>query len=78
MSQRDDDRPWLDNDKLVPELHAGEWKYDIDVHIGPTNVVEINSPSARPIRVSVGDGMWTVELGMGGGVWLEYASIPIK
>ena len=50
-------RPWVDNDKLVPELHSGGWEYDIRVRIGTSNVVEIDKfygpLVAQPVRVSI-------------------------
>lgn len=60
-------RPWLDNDKLVPELHAGCWEYDLRVCIGTTNVVEIDKfygpLVAQPVRVSIESerNEWVVE-----------------
>jgi len=83
-------RPWIDDDKIVPELHSGGWEYDIRVCIGTTNVVEIDKfygpLVAQPVRVSVEDGSWVVERMVedneddpqpGTSSWVECARFPL-
>jgi hypothetical protein len=81
-------RPWLDNGKLVPELHSGGWEYDLRVCIGTTNVVEIDKfygpLVAQPVRVSLDGEMWVVERMVdtedpepGTSTWVEVARFPI-
>jgi hypothetical protein len=82
-------RPWVDNDKLVPELHSGGWEYDIRVRIGASNVVEIDkfygSLVAQPVRISIEGGSWVVERMIdedyvpppGTSVWVEVARFPL-
>ena len=84
-------RPWLDNAKLVPELHAGGWEYDIRVCVGTSNVVEIDKfygpLVAQPVRVSIESDMWIVERMVdededgnpypGTSTWIEVARFPI-
>ncbi len=80
-------RPWVNNDKLVPELHVGAWEYDVRVCIGTGNVVEIDKiygpRVARPVRVSVDGGMWVVERMIaedpesGTSTWVKCAQFPL-
>jgi hypothetical protein len=81
-------RPWLDNDKLVPELHAGGWGHDILVRIATDNVVEIDKfygpLVAQPVRVSVEGDSWVVERMVEGedpepgtSAWVVVARFPL-
>ena len=81
-------RPWLDNDKLVPELHAGGWEHDIRVCVATDNVVEIDKLYgplvAQPVRVSIEGESWVVErrveredLEPGASAWVVVARFPI-
>lgn len=58
-------RPWLNNDKLVPELHVGAWEYDVRVCVGTGNVVEVDKfygpLVAQPVRVSIEGESWVIE-----------------
>ena len=81
-------RPWLDNDKTVPEMHVGAWEYDVRVCIGTDNVVEIDKfygpLVAQPVRVSIEDGLWVIERMVeeedpqpGTSAWVVCARFPI-
>ena len=84
-------RPWIDHDKLVPELHPGGWEYDIRVCVGTTNVVEIDKfygpVVAQPVRVSIEPELnsWVVERKVedeedsepGTSTWVEVARFPL-
>jgi hypothetical protein len=82
-------RPWLDNDKLVPELHSGGWEYDLRVMIATDNVVEIDKLYgplvAQPVRVSIDGESWVVErmvdgedLEPGTSAWCVVARFPLS
>ena len=86
-------RPWLDNDKTIPELHVGGWEYDVRVCVGTDNVVEIDksygSLVARAVRVSIVPewGAWVVEREVdvddpnpdpGTRLWVECARFPLE
>jgi hypothetical protein len=83
---------WLDESKVVPEVHTGGWPYDIRVCIGSTNVVVIDKLYgpllARTLRVSLDtdNGVWVIERQTDVEVedddppvthWVEFARIPI-
>jgi hypothetical protein len=85
-------RPWIDNDKTIPELHVGGWKYDVRVCVGTDNVVEIDKfygpLVARAVRVSVVPELdaWVVEREVdvddsnpdpGTSAWVECARFPL-
>jgi hypothetical protein len=89
MSQNEKSgRPWLDNDKVVPEVHAGGWEYDIRVCIATDNVVEIDKRYgplvAQPVRVSIEGESWVIERMIededpepGTSTWAVVARFPI-
>jgi hypothetical protein len=81
-------RPWLDNGKLVPELHAGGWEHDVRVCIATDNVVEIDKLYgplvAQPVRVSIEGESWIVERMVeekdpepGTSAWVVVARFPL-
>ena len=81
-------RPWINNDKTVPELHVGAWEYDVRVCIGTDNVVEIDKfygpLVAQPVRVSIEGGSWVIERMVeeedpqpGTSTWVVCARFPI-
>lgn len=87
-SRSDLRRPWINNNKTVPELHLGAWEYDVRVCIGTTNVVEIykfyGPLVAQPVRVSIENGMWVIERKVeeedpepGMSSWVQVAHFPI-
>lgn len=80
-------RPWVNNDKLVPEMHVGAWEYDVRVCIGTANVVEIDKfyepLVAQPVRVSIEGEVWVVERmvsedpELGTSAWVVCARFPL-
>lgn len=82
---------WINEDKVVPEVHSGGWPYDIRVCIGTTNVVVIDKLYgplvARTLRISLEGGEWVIERQTDvedpkddappRTHWIEFARIPI-
>ena len=88
FAERSDGRPWIDNDKNVPELHTNCWEYDVRVCIGTTNVVEVDKfygpLVAQPVRVSIDGEFWVVERMVeqedpepGTSTWVMVARFPL-
>ena len=90
MSQQKQGRPWIDDSKIVPELHTGGWEHDVRVCVGTTNVVEIDKfygpLVAQPVRVSIEGEAWVVERMVedrpddpqpGTSPWVECARFPL-
>jgi hypothetical protein len=89
-SQSRPGRPWLDDtiDNRVPELHSGEWPYDIRVCIGTENVIEVDKLYgplvAQPVRVSIEGESWVIEREVeaedpepGTSAWVVCAKFPL-